>query len=573
MEVRLKTIREGGDVNEPKTFAVDAEKEIKIGRFKKSDVHLPQAGVSNQHAVIKLVPGEGNGNAPRLVLIDQSGNGTSVYTPSGSSIDLQKGQELPLENGSVIRIPTRVKEDQTPSDIQVEWGVPQEATAARTDGPPPAAHEGNAPAVAAPMPPQGGAAAIAPAAIPAGAPMGVYPTLAAASFAGTGLVMHPAIAAAAAVGAGFAMHSMPVACQCPWQQFTPMASMAPAAYPQLAPSGGSANLPAGVAAMAARRPLQTTPIAAPAVPPDTSYGAAPEAPTGPRTPPLLADMPIRTPPKQMPVTPPRDTPQAADTEAMDTSAEDRWRQRSRSRDRAWGKRHDHCGADDDDSWGNWQASHNAAYDDNWTRRATMHTNGADEDWNERTAAPREMAGFNNRPRSPGASRPQADVVQQGPSKAGNFTIILKKREDMERLGVNLNSLAGEGRTGLEVLEILPDGLLQEWNVQHPSLAVEVKDQLCSVNGLTGAADATEMVEAMKFARELRIVVHRPSLQEAADESVPWRPAKRPLPVPVRPKLTLANRPPEQVTPAKPAEKAPPPAAPTSKMQAAPAPSR
>eukprot|EP00971_Amphidinium_carterae_P061773 1223481-Amphidinium_carterae.1 len=25
---------------------------------------------------------------------------------------------------------------------------------------------------------------------------------------------------------------------------------------------------------------------------------------------------------------------------------------------AWGKRHDHCGADDDDSWGNWQASHN-----------------------------------------------------------------------------------------------------------------------------------------------------------------------------------------------------------------------
>eukprot|EP00971_Amphidinium_carterae_P262766 5212798-Amphidinium_carterae.1 len=33
-----------------------------------------------------------------------------VQSARSSSIDLQKGQELPLENGSVIRIPTRVKE-------------------------------------------------------------------------------------------------------------------------------------------------------------------------------------------------------------------------------------------------------------------------------------------------------------------------------------------------------------------------------------------------------------------------------------------------------------------------------
>lgn len=83
------------------------EKVVRIGRSKENEVCVPLPGVSWLHAELKLMPSTSSG--PVLCVLDLSTNATGLKTP-GSGLDpLPKGKLTPVQDGSLIIFPMKVK--------------------------------------------------------------------------------------------------------------------------------------------------------------------------------------------------------------------------------------------------------------------------------------------------------------------------------------------------------------------------------------------------------------------------------------------------------------------------------
>jgi len=102
------------------------------------------------------------------------------------------------------------------------------------------------------------------------------------------------------------------------------------------------------------------------------------------------------------------------------------------------------------------------------------------------------------------------------SATSPVSVTLTKADQQQRLGFSFSPLAGPGDvTRMVVTEILPGGLLDEWNQRHPERAVYVGGTIESVNG----ADTLDaMVGGLKSMAATLVVrpTWKPGLAEVAD---------------------------------------------------------
>mmetsp|Transcript_67362 Transcript_67362/g.161516 ORF Transcript_67362/g.161516 Transcript_67362/m.161516 type:complete len:485 (-) Transcript_67362:13-1467(-) len=143
----------------------------------------------------------------------------------------------------------------------------------------------------------------------------------------------------------------------------------------------------------------------------------------------------------------------------------------------------------------------------------------------------------------------------GPSKAGNFMVVLERTTGDEKLGIGITFPEMKMCVG----QLYESGLVVDWNRQHPQAAVRAQDQIYSVNGVNN--NTKVMCDALSTARELRILMHRSPQEPGAEAESPQEhglppmfgasqcagmPAHVPPPLPVAPKRSLpvpaVNRP-------------------------------
>eukprot|EP00927_Polykrikos_kofoidii_P077172 TRINITY_DN74142_c0_g1_i1.p1 TRINITY_DN74142_c0_g1~~TRINITY_DN74142_c0_g1_i1.p1 ORF type:complete len:1346 (-),score=230.61 TRINITY_DN74142_c0_g1_i1:293-4273(-) len=84
---------------------------VRIGRSPKSDVMVDNGGVSWQHAELKVIMPQRDGQAePELCILDLSSNGSGLQRPGGSPIRaLSRGVATPVPDGGVLAVPLKVK--------------------------------------------------------------------------------------------------------------------------------------------------------------------------------------------------------------------------------------------------------------------------------------------------------------------------------------------------------------------------------------------------------------------------------------------------------------------------------
>jgi len=102
------------------------------------------------------------------------------------------------------------------------------------------------------------------------------------------------------------------------------------------------------------------------------------------------------------------------------------------------------------------------------------------------------------------------------SAVSPISVTLKKADQKQRLGFSFSTVAGPGAaTRMVVTEILPGGLLDDWNQRYPQQAVQVGGTIATVNG---ADTLDEMVGGLKSMAATLVVrpTWNPGLAEVAD---------------------------------------------------------
>mmetsp|Transcript_99665 Transcript_99665/g.277565 ORF Transcript_99665/g.277565 Transcript_99665/m.277565 type:complete len:141 (-) Transcript_99665:214-636(-) len=96
----------------------------------------------------------------------------------------------------------------------------------------------------------------------------------------------------------------------------------------------------------------------------------------------------------------------------------------------------------------------------------------------------------------------AEVQGGGEEEMTEFNITLKKTADEPRLGVDVDLTDNV----CLLVDKVNDGLIMNWNKEHPDKAVKVNDKIVSVNGTRG--DAHKMTEVCKESDDLEMVIQR-----------------------------------------------------------------
>ena len=97
------TIRFGANGGPPQTFSLfpdQKDRTVRIGRASANDVVIRLAGVSWNHAELKLA--DGADGKPALVVVDTSANSTGMKVPAGTVQKLKKGVETEVLNCSML---------------------------------------------------------------------------------------------------------------------------------------------------------------------------------------------------------------------------------------------------------------------------------------------------------------------------------------------------------------------------------------------------------------------------------------------------------------------------------------
>uniref|UniRef100_A0A7S0FLH5 PDZ domain-containing protein n=1 Tax=Pyrodinium bahamense TaxID=73915 RepID=A0A7S0FLH5_9DINO len=118
----------------------------------------------------------------------------------------------------------------------------------------------------------------------------------------------------------------------------------------------------------------------------------------------------------------------------------------------------------------------------------------------------------------GAMRPKASPMDEETVKSGvspiaanpsspnngkkEFTITVKKTQGGPRLGVDVDLSDGV----VLLIDKVNDGLVSEWNKNHPEKEVRKDDRVISVNGHSG--NAQELAEICKKDEVLNMVIER-----------------------------------------------------------------
>lgn len=100
------------------------------------------------------------------------------------------------------------------------------------------------------------------------------------------------------------------------------------------------------------------------------------------------------------------------------------------------------------------------------------------------------------------SKRSARVKQQDPDPGAEFEIEVRRRDD-EPVGMDLDLI--DGVTPLVVST--KAGTIQEWNTQHPALAVKAGDRIHEVNGVRN--DTSGIISTLKESADWKIVLQRP----------------------------------------------------------------
>jgi len=107
-----------GSQLEPQRYVLRAgmaDQAVRIGRCKQNNVVLPQPGVSWFHAELRLMPpvvGQHTG-CPMLCIVDLSTNCTGLRAPGGTVDLLPKNVLIPVQDGSLVVLPMKVKATDT----------------------------------------------------------------------------------------------------------------------------------------------------------------------------------------------------------------------------------------------------------------------------------------------------------------------------------------------------------------------------------------------------------------------------------------------------------------------------
>mmetsp|Transcript_12828 Transcript_12828/g.36887 ORF Transcript_12828/g.36887 Transcript_12828/m.36887 type:complete len:535 (-) Transcript_12828:233-1837(-) len=91
------------------------------------------------------------------------------------------------------------------------------------------------------------------------------------------------------------------------------------------------------------------------------------------------------------------------------------------------------------------------------------------------------------------------MFTEGPT---HFAIVLEKRRNNSRLGIDVDASQGQGL----VIDSVAGGLVAEWNRRHPECKVKVGDCIVEVNGITG--DAQEIFKECRSTWKLEMKLRR-----------------------------------------------------------------
>merc|ERR1712007_391403 len=87
--------------------------------------------------------------------------------------------------------------------------------------------------------------------------------------------------------------------------------------------------------------------------------------------------------------------------------------------------------------------------------------------------------------------------------SANFLAVIEKTSLMEKIGLELSDARGKCR----VVDVRPEGLVHEWNIQNPGKQIMVGDQILNINGVSDPADIRRLCGKM---HSLRVRVLRGS---------------------------------------------------------------
>mmetsp|Transcript_80969 Transcript_80969/g.229243 ORF Transcript_80969/g.229243 Transcript_80969/m.229243 type:complete len:152 (-) Transcript_80969:360-815(-) len=107
----------------------------------------------------------------------------------------------------------------------------------------------------------------------------------------------------------------------------------------------------------------------------------------------------------------------------------------------------------------------------------------------------------NTPRSQGDAADPLQKVKVGQE----FTVIIPDRKGM-KLGID--TCASKFYSAFNIIKIKTDGLIAQWNRDHPDKEVKEGDDLMEVNGVRG--DEKKICELLGKAKSLQIQVQRNS---------------------------------------------------------------
>eukprot|EP00929_Paragymnodinium_shiwhaense_P015102 TRINITY_DN123119_c0_g1_i1.p1 TRINITY_DN123119_c0_g1~~TRINITY_DN123119_c0_g1_i1.p1 ORF type:complete len:555 (-),score=106.69 TRINITY_DN123119_c0_g1_i1:49-1713(-) len=114
------------DLANPRVFSLGPAGNIKVGRHKKSQLHLDKAGISWTHMEFKYLSRAGSDGSPALGLKDTSSNGVGIKTPEDKEVRrVDKDAEVVVPHGSYLVIPFKVKpkEGETTAALQTCMAV------------------------------------------------------------------------------------------------------------------------------------------------------------------------------------------------------------------------------------------------------------------------------------------------------------------------------------------------------------------------------------------------------------------------------------------------------------------
>ncbi|CAK0855347.1 unnamed protein product [Prorocentrum cordatum] len=85
-----------------KRFVLHPGAAVRVGRLPKAEVMLTPSGISNHHLEFRVLPGKSLG------IRDLSSNGTGLAPPGGEVERMQKGVDVPVQDGCRVVLPMRL---------------------------------------------------------------------------------------------------------------------------------------------------------------------------------------------------------------------------------------------------------------------------------------------------------------------------------------------------------------------------------------------------------------------------------------------------------------------------------